>query len=390
MKYYKRIGSDTYHWHRACSSVPADVETNPNWRVSTSRPSGEKCNECMAKDREYGEVETTVPEHAWLTGRETDRDSPALGEVVVADINLFANAGPAPHCGPLIDKLPHGTPVRVVDSNQDFSGGTFYKVSTPQITGWVFEPFVAREWSCFTFLGTLEPASDCVGLDVNLSYGGMDLLVLNEGAAVITEGEAQNFKAIWHAVSKYVKRVLAAHTPLSVVALRWNPSYWVGVSLSETDGQRTVGFMPERLEDELKATSENFQTAQSIVPLMASVPYLDLALSDLTQALTYQQHALIFLARGIESIENYFQRFAKEQKGKGKEQIMREMLGVEKAEVDYVVRRANEAHRRHASPNGIQRALPQEELVKAFETTAKIIAEFVGFLRNRSIGSTLV
>lgn len=52
MKFYKRIQplSDTYHWHKGCSKVPGDVERNPKWRVTTTRPSGEKCNECKAKD----------------------------------------------------------------------------------------------------------------------------------------------------------------------------------------------------------------------------------------------------------------------------------------------------------------------------------------------------
>lgn len=336
---------------------------------------------------------TTTPaasDYVWLSGRETDPDSPALGEVVVPHINVFSNAGPLPYCGQAMGQVPHGTRVKLLDHNQEYNEGTFYKVSTPEITGWVFESIVACKWSCFTFLGTLQPASVCDGLDVRLSYAGMDLLILDDGVAIITEGDPRNFKAIWNTVSKFVDRVLAAQTPLSVVALRWNPSNWVGVSLWETDGQRTVGFMPERREDGLKVNNDNLETAQSIVPLMASVPYLDLALSDLTQALTYQQHALIFLARAIESMENYFQRFVRGRKGKGKEEIMRELLGITKAEVSYVTRRANQAHRRHASQNGVEKALPQEELVKAFETTAKIIAEFLGFLQRSGIGSTSV
>lgn len=50
MKYYKRKGSDIYHWHRTCPHVPYDAEYKSNWRVYITRPSGEKCSECMEKD----------------------------------------------------------------------------------------------------------------------------------------------------------------------------------------------------------------------------------------------------------------------------------------------------------------------------------------------------
>ncbi len=51
MRYYKKKGSDTYYWHYACFHVPADVERNPDWEVTFSEPSSEKCNECKAKDK---------------------------------------------------------------------------------------------------------------------------------------------------------------------------------------------------------------------------------------------------------------------------------------------------------------------------------------------------
>lgn len=51
MKYYKKIGSDTYHWNKSCSHVPFNVETNPDWKVYDYEPSGEKCNECKSKDK---------------------------------------------------------------------------------------------------------------------------------------------------------------------------------------------------------------------------------------------------------------------------------------------------------------------------------------------------
>jgi len=48
--YYKRYGSDAYHWERSCSKVPANVSTNPEWVVTNTKPSSrEQCNECKAK-----------------------------------------------------------------------------------------------------------------------------------------------------------------------------------------------------------------------------------------------------------------------------------------------------------------------------------------------------
>jgi len=49
--FYKRIGKDTYHWHKSCHFVPSNVESNPDWKVYTSRPSGEQCNECKSKGK---------------------------------------------------------------------------------------------------------------------------------------------------------------------------------------------------------------------------------------------------------------------------------------------------------------------------------------------------
>lgn len=55
-KYYyktKRAAGDAYHWHFLCSKVPIDVNSNPEWTVSSTKPSNrEQCDECRAKDNE--------------------------------------------------------------------------------------------------------------------------------------------------------------------------------------------------------------------------------------------------------------------------------------------------------------------------------------------------
>jgi len=146
-----------------------------------------------------------------------------------------------------------------------------------------------------------------------------------------------------------------------------------------------VGFLAMKEEHQLSVSNEDIETSHSVVPLMAQVPYLDLALSDFFQALNYPQHALIFLARAIESIENHFEGMAKQRRGMGKKAVMQEMLGVKKGDVDYVTKRANESHRRHAARDGTSQALPQDELVGSLKKTATIIAAFVVFLQNSGL-----
>jgi uncharacterized protein (DUF433 family) len=47
--YRRRKGNDTWHWCRNCSFWPtSDYEEN---RVSSSPSTGERCNECLAKER---------------------------------------------------------------------------------------------------------------------------------------------------------------------------------------------------------------------------------------------------------------------------------------------------------------------------------------------------
>lgn len=45
-KYRRRKGKDTWHWCRNCSNWPTS-----DYEDSNSGGSGEKCNECLSKDK---------------------------------------------------------------------------------------------------------------------------------------------------------------------------------------------------------------------------------------------------------------------------------------------------------------------------------------------------
>jgi hypothetical protein len=322
-------------------------------------------------------------DHAWLTGRETHPESSAYGEVVVPAINIRTNPGSLPKCGRAVGQLQHGARVDILDHKWDSSEERYYyKISANEIIGWVPESFIAWDWSCFTFLGSLQPPDACRELDVNVGYAGMEILMKQSRIAVVTEGDPKAFDSIYSAVSSYLQRIIAAQTPLSVVALQARFTYWVEVPMERGETGRTVGFMDLKGEEALQVTTDDIQTAQSVVPLMAQAPYLDLALRDLTQAWTYPQHALIFLARAIESIENFFGSLAGQREGIGKEKLMQKSLGVKKSDVEYIMKRANAAHRRHASPNGTEEILTKEELTECFKKTNNIIVAFVNFLER--------
>jgi len=46
--YWKKAGSDAYHWHKDCSLNKYPAE---GWTSASQPPTGrEKCNQCKAKD----------------------------------------------------------------------------------------------------------------------------------------------------------------------------------------------------------------------------------------------------------------------------------------------------------------------------------------------------
>jgi hypothetical protein len=328
-------------------------------------------------------AENELPsDYAWLSGRETWSGSLAYGEVVV-DINMWKRPGSLPRCGRVVGTLPHGSRVAVAKRVWDQEDKKFYyEVSANEIRGWVSEVFVAWKWSCFTFLGTLSPAQACTNLDISLEFSGMNLSIKQNGFAIVTEGDPADFESIHFAASRFIARITNAQAPLTIAPLRAEFSNWVEVPVGYDEARRTVGFMALEGEQLLSVSNEQIETAHTLVSLMASVPYLDLALSDFSQALNYPQHALIFLARAIESVENHFSGTARRQKGIGKERIMQDLLGVKRSDVEYVTKRANASHRRHATQDGTVSELPGDELAECFKKTADIIAAFVTFLRT--------
>ena len=328
----------------------------------------------------------TYPHAAWISGRETWKDSLAYGEVVVPEVRVWQRPGSLPRAGGVAGEVSHGSPVTVFAEEQILEDRQkYYQVSTGSLDGWVSQSFVSWSWSSFTFIGNLRPADACKSLDVSIDYAGMDLLIKQAGFAIVTQGDPDHFDPISFATSRFIERVTNALAPLTVLALRPEFSNWVIVSIDPQQAQKEVGFTSLRREKPVVVSSDDIETAHSIVPLMATIPYLDLTLSDFYQALNYPQHAPIFLARAIESVENYFSNIAKTRKGVGKEKITSELLGVKKTDVEYVTRRANASHRRHASPDATAVELPPEELAECFKKTSEIIVAFVTFLRNTGL-----
>jgi hypothetical protein len=324
--------------------------------------------------------------YAWLNGREKEPGSLAYGEVVVPEINVWEQPGSLPRCGKVVGKLPHGSRVNVLGQVQDQGNEqTYYEVSADDVQGWVSETLITLKWSCFTFLGTLSPARACTDLDISLDFNGMSLLVKKNGFAIVTEGAPSDFESVHFAASRFISRITNALAPLITIPLRAEFSNWVEIPSDYETAQRTVGFLAPEGERSLSISNEQIETAHTIVPLMSLVPYLDLALSDFFQALEYPQHASIFLARAIESIENHFADMAKHGKGVGKETVMQELLGVKRNDVEYVTKRANESHRRHATRDGTATELPADELAECYHKTSNIIVAFVTFLTDSGL-----
>ena len=308
----------------------------------------------------------TIPStQAWLNGRETWLGSGARGEVVVPQINVWERQGSR---GRVLGTITHGCRVDVIERVWDPENEQFYyRILDDGVQGWVSEGYIAWEWSCFTFIGKLSPAQACTALDINLAYGGMQLLSKQDGIAITTEGQPADFESIQLAVVRLANRLKNALATITATPLQVELSNWVEVSISGHGNPRVVGFTLSHQQGIDAISSEQIELAHSLLPLMSLIPYLDLSLSDFSQALDYPQHALIFLARAIEAIENHFSVAAKTNKSMGKERLMQEMLGVSKRDVEYVTRRANDSHRRHAAPDGKATPLPEDELAECFQ-----------------------
>ena len=319
--------------------------------------------------------------NAWMNGREMWNGSLAYGEVVVPLINIFERPGGLLKCGLKIGELPHGQKVDIADKKfVEEADRTYFKVSLPHLNGWVSEAFIASQWSTFTFLGRLLPQPACSSLDTAVQFAGMHLILKQEGFAIIADGAPFHFDAIQHAVAKFVRRLLNAQTPLTQTHLRVAYTNWVEVPLDDMSRQKTVGFMSLEGNQPRPVSNEDIHDSSFIVNQMSLIPYLDLALNDFSQALSNPEHALIFLSRAVESIENHFEQRTLSNSKLGKEQIMREALDFDKSYIDYISKRANASHMRHAAKDGTIESIPADELAECFQSTANIIAKFSAHL----------
>ncbi|MBI3152155.1 MAG: hypothetical protein HYZ21_08485 [Chloroflexi bacterium] len=323
----------------------------------------------------------TLPKHAWVNCREIDPDLLFLGEVLSTEENIFEKPGNIKP-NKFVGKIHHGTMVNVLDKKLDKKSKIiYYKISTDKLKGWISESLLAWQWSSFTFIGNFQPAEVCKSLDLSLNYMGASILIRDNGFAVITDGDPDHFEIIRNAVTGLINRIINAQAPLTQISLQAEFSNWVEVPIGENENRsKSVGFLIDS-KNEKTISNSNIQDAYSILPLMELSPYFDLALSDFHQALQYPQHALIFLSRAIESIENHFGRMKKQNKGKGKEEIMRQKLRVNKSDVEYITKRANASHRRHASRDASIESLSNEELAECFYKTANIIAAFADYFK---------
>lgn len=321
------------------------------------------------------------PQYAWINCRETFEESLELGEVVIPEVNILKRPGSPPISGNVVGKVSHGTKVSILDRSLEEYNTNYYRISIGDVDGWISENFLSWNWSSFTFIGNFKPRDACKNLEVNNNDMGITLLIRESGFAVITEGDPAHFEIINKAVIRFINRIINALAPLTTTSLDADFVNWVEVPIGNDLAKgEVVGFLGLENREMKTISNDNVDNAQSVIPLMKLSPYFDLALSDFNQALKYPQHAPIFLSRAIESVENHFAWMAKGVKGKGKEAIMCEMLKVNKGDVEYITKRANASHRRHASPDATNKLLSNEELDECFHKTSNILAAFAGYL----------
>jgi len=318
-------------------------------------------------------MDTEEPQSVWLNGRDAQLDSPTLGDVTQEHIpirRISSDAAP-------FTSLPHGTPCRLIEETQPSSPSSH--ISAHGIEGWVPSAATSTRWSTFTFFGRFHNQDACKTLDAQHAFAGMVVVLKQHGFAIATEGAPSDFTAIASSAHRLIHRLMAAQAPLSSVPVNLNFTNWAEIPAESRGRTRTLGFMPPPPEHGVEINNDHISTAMTIIPSMAKVPYLDLAMSDFVQALEYPNHALIFLHRAIESVEYYFEP---PPGGPGKEKAMREALAITAADVEFVTRRANESHIRHASRDGKATPIVGEDLVTCFKNTGMVLSRFAEYLTS--------
>lgn len=312
----------------------------------------------------------------WIHGRETSSQSYDLGDIVAPLTTVWS----APNAGfPAVGTLKHGTEVTILKSslNERFRS-TDYLVRCGEITGWISELHTASTWSQFVVSGTLYPTQVCRDLRFDTESAGIHLTIAGDQFVATTTGGQDHLSAILIAVRRLLYKLTIAQTFLSDIPLSYQVVNWIEIPVDPLFEGNRIGFQSEQPEDPRSLESKDLLASHAMLSKLMYSPYLELAINDYDQAMRHPQHALIFLARAIESIERFFERFV-EQSGPGKEKLMRQELGIRKADVDYVVKRANTDHRRHASKSSRKTELPHDELETCFVLTKAIIQAFVDY-----------
>lgn len=313
----------------------------------------------------------------WIQGRETSIHSPEKGDVVVFKTNIWS----APRPGiPVVGTLEHGTEANLLEIViDDKLQEPYYLIHHEGIQGWVSGLHVAHTWSQFVITGILYPSEICKDLQFSTENAGIKLTISDHQFIATTEGDQDHVELILLAVERMLYKLIIAQTFLSGLPLSYQTVNWIEIPVFPLKKTNRLGFLPNHNVQSQLVKAEDLSASYDVIAKLPYSPYLELAINDYDQAIRHPQHALIFLARAIESIEKYFDHFVHMHKGKRKEELMREALGISKADVTYVTKRANMGHMRHASSTSRPEAISQDELQACYNHTKLIIQSFIKF-----------
>jgi len=249
-----------------------------------------------------------LPQIAWINCRETYQNSREMGDVVVLGAIVREKTQ---MLGKVFGEIHHGSKVLVTERE-----GSFYKVLSNELNGWIQSFFVSWDWSTFTFFGKIRPHGACKNLDIKINEPSYELVIKDDNFALVTEGDPDHFDIIKKSVTSLLNHLLHAQALSTSIPLIADFTNWIETPATESKRSKSVGFISSEDDNVTTVSSPSIQNARPLANLVKYSPYFDLALSDFSQALRYPQHALIFLSRAIESLENSFEHLAKNQRTK--------------------------------------------------------------------------
>lgn len=319
----------------------------------------------------------------WLNGWISDKSSLNFKEFFIPI--FFLSNKPDNSQKTKAGELKHGSKIQILESKYNPSNKQKYlKVKHGEIEGWISENFISTKWSLFSFFGNFLPEKICQELHTSIEIGGITMEIFKNDYMLSTCGNPKDFDQIRAAVETLLRRITNSQIWSSKTPLSFELMKWIEIEYKEDTKIDVIGFY-KNIDNIYKNNISNsdFYNSRRLVPLMSLIPYFDLAINDFYQARVNPQHALIFLSRVIESIENYFKDTIPKNENITKEKYMQKLLNVEKNVVEYVMHRANDSHRRHATKNGKVQILPNEELEKCFSYTKQILDAFYIFLSKK-------